>query len=95
MLLGDVLARFDDEAFATETLMGLGDLALVTGLREQAAARGQSLGDFAASTVRQFAAHASDERWVTLMGAMARAEDPARVCLKQALAFALEDAERH
>jgi hypothetical protein len=73
----------------------LGDLALVAKLRERAEADGQSLGDFARIAVRRFAAEASDERWVSLMGTMARAEDPGAVCLKQALGFVLQDEPRH
>jgi hypothetical protein len=95
MLLGDVLARFEDEAVATETILRLGDLTLVAVLRERAEASGQTLGDYAAGAVRRFAAEASDERWVTLMGAMARAEDPGAVCLRHALGYPLEDALRH
>jgi len=68
MLLGDVLARFDDETVAAETILGLGDLALVARLRERAEAVGQSLGEYAASTVRCYAASAPDEEWITLMG---------------------------
>jgi hypothetical protein len=93
MLLGDLLAGFDDESIATETVLRLGDLALVTRLRERAEADGRTLGDYAASAVRRFAAEASDERWVSLMGALARAQDPGAVCLKQAIDYALvEDA---
>lgn len=90
MLLGDVLARLDDETFATETLLGLGDLALVTRVREQAAANGQTLGDYAAGAVQQMGAHLPDDGWVTLIGALSRTDDPAGVCLKHALVFALE-----
>jgi hypothetical protein len=89
MLLGDVLARFDDEAVATETVWRLGDLALAARLREQAGAEGQSLGAFAAGAVRRFAAEASDEQWVTLMGALARAKDPGAVCLRRAFGHVL------
>jgi hypothetical protein len=95
MLLGDILARFEDEAFATETILRLGELTLVAKLRQLADVGGQSLGDYAACAVRRFAAEASDEQWVSLMGALARADDPGAVCLTQALAYALEDAPRH
>lgn len=95
MLLGDVLARFDDETVAAETILRLGDLRLVAMLRERAEAEGQTLGDFAAGAVRRFAGEASDERWLTLMGAMARADDPGAVCLKHALGYALEEAPRY
>ena len=45
MLLGDILARFDDESLAAETLLGLGDLALVARLTKEAQAQGRSLGE--------------------------------------------------
>lgn len=89
MLLGDVLARFDDETVAAETILGLGDLALIARLRERAEAVGQSLGDYAASTVRCYAASAPDEEWITLMGALGRAQDPGAVCMKRAFAYML------
>jgi len=90
MLLGDVLARFDDETVAAETILGLGDLALVARLRERAEAVGQSLGEYAASTVRCYAASAPDEEWITLMGALGRAQDPGAVCMTRAFAYMLE-----
>jgi hypothetical protein len=89
MLLGDVLARFDDEGTVAETLLRVGDLTLVARLREHAEAEGQGLGAFAAGAVRRFAAEASDEQWVTLMGALARAEDPGAVCLRHVFGHVL------
>ncbi len=91
MLLGDVLARFDDETIAAETIMRLGDLALAADLGERAASEGQSLGAFASGAVRRFAAEASDEQWVSLMGALARAEDPGAVCLRYVFRHHLQD----
>jgi hypothetical protein len=86
MLLGDVLAKFDDEAFASETVLRLGELSLLGRLREQAAAEDVSLGELARSAVRRFAAEADDEQWVSLLGAMGRTDDPGSVCLQRALA---------
>lgn len=89
MLLGDLLARFEDESVASETILRLGDLALVAALRQRAEAEGETLGAYAAGAVRCFATEASDEAWISLMGALARAEDPGSVCLKRALAHRL------
>lgn len=89
MLLGDMLARFEDETFATESIVALGDLALIQELRERAQAEGLSLGAFGVAAMRLYAANASDEEWVTLMGALGRAEDPGAVCLKRAFAYVL------
>ena len=85
MLLGDVLARFDTPSFAEETVLALGDLNLLARLRTQAEAEGDSLDEFARNAVQRFAAEASDEEWVTMIGALARAEDPGSVCLRFAL----------
>lgn len=92
MLLGDVLARFEDETVAMENILRIGDLTLVARLRACAEAEGTTLGGYAAGAVRRFASEASDEQWVSLMGAMARAEDPGAVCLKHALGYALQEA---
>lgn len=90
MLLGDVLARFDTPSFVEETVLALGDLQLLAQMRAQADAEGESLGEFARSAMRRFAAEASDEDWVTLLGALARAGDPGVVCLR----FAFEQVVR-
>ena len=89
MLLGDLLASFDDEAVATQVVLGLDDLPLVAGLRRQAEESGETLWALAASAMRRYAAQASDEEWISLMGALGRASDPGMVCLKRALAFVL------
>jgi hypothetical protein len=89
MLLGDLLARFTDESIAAETILGLGDLALITRLREEAQANGLTLGAYAAGAMRRYAAEASDEEWVTLMGALGRSQDPGATCLRRAFAHVL------
>lgn len=87
MLLGDLLARFDDETFATETVLGLGDLALTARLREKAAASGLALGAYAAAAMRRYAAEATDEEWLALLSALGRAQDPGMICMRRALAY--------
>jgi hypothetical protein len=93
MLLGDLLGRFHDEAVAAETILGFGDIALTAKLHEQAAASGQSLGAYAASAVRRYAADASDEEWVTLMGALSAAKDPGAVCMRRAFEYVLRQGQ--
>ncbi len=88
MLLGDLLSRFDDENVAQEAVLALGDLAMVARLREAADANGMAFGAFAAGAVRRYAAEASDEEWITLMGVLSRAADPGSACLRRALAHA-------
>jgi hypothetical protein len=94
MLLGDLLMRFTDESVAAETILKLGDLTLLASVRGEAEARGLEVGVFAAGAVRQYAAQASDEEWVTLIGAMNRDPDPGIVCFKRALAHALTEEDR-
>ena len=88
MLLGDVLAHFDDEAFAAETVLRVGDVALLAALRKQAEEEGETLGSFARAAVQRFAAEADDEAWVSLLGALARTQDPGAVCLMRAFVYA-------
>jgi hypothetical protein len=89
MVLGDVLAQFNDDSVAVETLLSLDDLALVARLKAQAESQGRSLGELTAAAVRSYEAHAPDEEWITLMGALGRATDPGAVCLKRILEFEL------
>ena len=92
MLLGDLIARLDDEVVALETLVGLGDLALLAEVEAAAAREGLDLGAFAAQAVGLFSSGASDDDWVTLIGQIGRAEDPGGACLKGMLAYALAPA---
>lgn len=89
MLLGDLIARFEDDAVAAEALMALGDVALLARVSAAAAEQQVGLGAFAANSVGRFATSASDEDWVTMLGAMARTDDPGRVLLDRALSAAL------
>ena len=89
MLLGDVIARFDDEAFAGETLFALDDLALTARVAALAAENNVSAGEFVRESVGRFANGASDEQWLTLIGQMSRAQDPGQVFLRRVLSAAL------
>lgn len=95
MILGDLLADLDDEATAMETLLGLGDLALLARVEEAAAADDLSAGAFTVQSVRAFSARASDAEWVSLLGALGRSADPGQACLKQMVAFALRPPVAH
>jgi hypothetical protein len=83
-MLGDVLARLTDETAAVETILGAGDLTLLTMVKERAAAEGLDLAACVTQTVQRYTHEASDEEWVTLIGLMNRANDPGAVCLKRA-----------
>jgi hypothetical protein len=88
MLLGDLLANFDDDAVAAETALRLSDLTTLNRMRESAEANGLTLGEYAQAAIRRFADGASDEDWVSLLGAMGRTEDLGAVCLQRAFAYA-------
>lgn len=85
MLLGDLIARFEDESVAGDTLTSLGDLALTARIAALAAKNDISVGELAAETVARFVNTAGDEDWTTLIGQMSRAEDPGQVFLRRTL----------
>ena len=89
MLLGDVIAQFEDPVVAGEMLLALDDLALTARLVATAEEQGQTPGEFALESVGQLVNGADDEEWLTLIGLMSRANDPARVFMHRALSNAL------
>ena len=89
MQLGDVIARFEDDAFVSETLFALDDLALTARIAVAAAEKNVSAGEFAAQAVGQFVNGASDEEWLTLIGLISRADNPGQVFLRRVLSNAL------
>lgn len=95
MMLGDLVARLADETAAEETLLALTDLTLLADLRAQADANGLELGPYAAAAASRYASEATEEEWVTLMGAMSRSQDPGAVYLKRAFAYATRQAANH
>jgi hypothetical protein len=88
MLLGDLISQFDDETVAAETVLRVGDLALIAAMRRNADALGMTLGAYASQAVRHYMDSAPDEEWTTLIGLMGRSDDPGTVCLKRAFAQA-------
>jgi len=94
MLLGDLIARFTDEAVAEEAILSLGNLSLLAAARAQAHAEGLEPGAFAAAATLRFASEAPDEEWTTLIGALSRASDPGAVYLERALGYAIRAAAR-
>ena len=87
-MFGEILARLTDETTAVETILGAGDLALLSAVKEQAAAEGLDLAACVTQTVQRYTHEASDEEWVTLIGLMNRANDPGAICLKRAFEHA-------
>lgn len=89
MLLGDVICQMEDEVFVTETMLRIGDLGLLTHLRERAAHNALSIGDYTLWAVRSYADNAPPDEWTTLLGLLGQADDPGAVCLERALAYIL------
>src|SRR5512143_3820201 len=84
MLLGDILNRLEDDGEAAEVILGAGDLRLLAVMRERAEAEGLDLAAYAKAAVQRYAAEASDEEGLTMMGQIGRAADPGQACLKRA-----------
>jgi hypothetical protein len=91
MLLGDIIASFQDETVINETLFSLGNLALTARLVALAAESNVSTGELAMQSVGRFVNGASDEEWVALFGQMSRSDNPGQVFLRRALANAVSD----
>ena len=84
MLLGDILSRLENDGEAAEVILGAGDRRLLAAMRQQAEAEGLDLAVYAKAAVQHYAAEASDEEWLTMMGQIGRAADPGLACLKRA-----------
>ena len=89
MLLGDLMAQFEDEALAAETLIALGDLALVARVDAAAGADDLTAGEVVTQCVDRYTTTATDEEWLSLIGLLARADNPGQVFLQRVLAAAL------
>lgn len=89
MFLGQVLERLGDDAFATETLLGLDDLPLLVEIETAGRPFGESPAEYAVHAVGRFTAMAGDEDWLKLMTALERADDSAAACLRHMLQWSL------
>jgi hypothetical protein len=91
MTLGSIIARLDDETFVEQALAGLDDLVLIARLRSAAEAAQEPLSSFASLMVARFVQHAQEDKWLALMTAASRADDPAAGALRCILLAALAD----
>jgi hypothetical protein len=89
--LGSIIARLDDETFVEQALARLDDLVLIARLRSAAEAAQEPLSSFASLMVGRFVQHAQDDKWLALMTAASRADDPAAGALRCILLAALSD----
>jgi hypothetical protein len=89
MLLGNVMASFEDPACAAEALLALDDLVLTAAITAAAAEEKMTAGEFAMQSVGAFVDGAGDEEWLTLIGLMSRSDNPGQVFLRRILSEAL------
>lgn len=85
MQLGELIARFEDPGIAAETLLSLDDLALTARVTQTASENDLTPGEVAVMAVDRFVARASDEDWLTIVGLMARTDDPGQIFLRRVL----------
>ena len=85
MLLGDLIARFQNDASADETLLSLGDLALTAHVIARGAENDLTPGVFVIELVGQFVNRATDEEWLSLIGQMSRSDNPSQVFLRRVI----------
>jgi hypothetical protein len=88
-MLGDLVARLEDEVAATEVLLWLDDLPLVARVAAASEKAGISPGVYAATAVGHFASEATDEEWLSLIGVMNQDADPGSAFMRRALAKSL------
>ncbi|MGZ5865809.1 MAG: hypothetical protein ACXWKC_10540 [Xanthobacteraceae bacterium] len=93
MMLGDLLAQFEDETIAAQALVAMNNMAPMAGAAAAAADLDITLGEFAVEAVQRFASDAGDEAWMSMMTAMARSDDPGSVMLQRALSTAFAPAK--
>ena len=89
MLLGQMIERLADDAFASETLLSMDDLPLLADVEAACREQETTADAYASTAARHFADHASDADWLALMTALERAPDPGAACLRQMLAWSL------
>ena len=85
MLLGDILAHFQDEAVVSETLFSLHDLALTASVVARAAENNVTTGELAVESVGRFVDGATDDEWLTLIGQMSLRRRSGPVFLRRVL----------
>jgi hypothetical protein len=90
--LGELLVAWQDEATILDALIGLEDLTLLARLEQAAADDGCDLASAVRDTVGRFIEEADDETWLTLLGRLGKAEDPAKAGLKLMLQYGLDHA---
>lgn len=89
MQIGELIERLEQEDDAGEALAALGDIVLFAQVASMGERFEESPAEYTAGAVARFAAGASDEDWVSLIGAIERAREPGHAFLVQALQWSL------
>lgn len=90
MNLGSLIANLEDEDNGAKALDALGDIVLFAEVQAMGEAFGEDAGSYVATSARRFAALAGDEEWLSLIGAMERAQAPGQTALRRMLRWALD-----
>lgn len=93
MHLGDMIRQFSDEGLASEALIACNDLVLVARVRTAADRYEETIGDYAAGSVRRFSNLAESEDWLALMTVLERAENTGLDCLGFMVKWSLKQDE--
>lgn len=80
-MLGDILAEARGASARFEAWLAASDPVFAGEIAEAAARAGMSVPALARIVVHDFAAHASEEDWATLMSSLRDSEDPGTICL--------------
>lgn len=89
MHLGNLIARLESDDDAAAALEALGNVVLFTRVCATAERFGETPGAYVGGAVRRFAAAASGEDWLDLVGALGRTPDPGRVALERILSWSI------
>lgn len=89
MHLGSLIARLESDDDAAAALEALGDVVLFARVCAVAQQFDETPWAYVGGAVRRFAAAASSEDWLDLVGALGRTSDPARATLERILAWSI------
>ena len=89
MHLGAIIGQLERERDAALALEALGDLVLYAEVARMAARFDETTEAYTTAAVSRFASTAIDAEWLSLVGALQQAEDPARDALARMLRWAL------
>ena len=89
MLLGDLIAKVQQPSFAAEALLVLDDLALMARINIASDRAELEPGEFISQSIGAFVDRATDEEWLSMIGAMSQAENPGQAFLHRVLSKAV------